>query len=94
MTWQLQDAKNKFSELVETTLSDGPQIITRRGKNTVVVINYQDFMKQHNARSAGKGSTATNHDLDYLFGVIKSEHAQELEASILSQRVVSTKDWQ
>jgi prevent-host-death family protein len=37
-TWALQDAKNKFSELVETTLRDGPQVVTRRGKEAVVVM--------------------------------------------------------
>lgn len=43
MTWQLQDAKNKFSEVVETTLANGPQIISRRGKNTVVLLSYADY---------------------------------------------------
>ena len=30
-TWQVQDAKARFSELLETSLSEGPQIVTRRG---------------------------------------------------------------
>ena len=29
--WQVQDAKARFSELLETSLGEGPQIITRRG---------------------------------------------------------------
>lgn len=45
MTWQLQDAKNKFSEVVETTLRQGPQIISRRGKNTAVLMSYEDYAK-------------------------------------------------
>ncbi|MFN0102168.1 MAG: type II toxin-antitoxin system Phd/YefM family antitoxin [Bryobacteraceae bacterium] len=36
--WQLQDAKAKFSELVDRTLQDGPQVITRRGVETVVIL--------------------------------------------------------
>ena len=36
--WQLQDAKNRFSELVETTLKAGPQVVTRRGADAVVVV--------------------------------------------------------
>lgn len=36
--WQLQDAKNRFSELVDTVLTTGPQMVTRRGKDAVVVI--------------------------------------------------------
>ena len=36
--WALQDAKNKFSELVDTVLRSGPQMVTRRGKEAVVVV--------------------------------------------------------
>lgn len=42
-TWALQDAKNRFSELVEQALHDGPQIVTRRGKDTVVVLSVEAF---------------------------------------------------
>ena len=37
-TWQLQEAKSRFSELVEQSLSVGPQWVTRRGEEAVVVI--------------------------------------------------------
>jgi prevent-host-death family protein len=43
--WQLQDAKNKFSEVVEKALKNGPQIITRRGIETVVIISIEDYQK-------------------------------------------------
>jgi antitoxin Phd len=42
-TWTLQDAKARFSELVNRAESDGPQLVTRHGKNTVVVISYNKF---------------------------------------------------
>lgn len=41
--WQLQEAKSKFSELVERTLSDGAQIVTRHGKKTIVVIPFDEY---------------------------------------------------
>ncbi len=41
--WQLQDAKSKFSELVERALSHGAQIVTRRGQKTVVVLPYDEY---------------------------------------------------
>lgn len=44
-TWQLQEAKSKFSELVEHAISEGPQIVTKRGIDSVVVISIQDFQK-------------------------------------------------
>jgi prevent-host-death family protein len=44
-TWQLQEAKNKFSEVVEEALKHGPQVITKRGKETVIVLSYADYRK-------------------------------------------------
>lgn len=31
-TWQLHEAKNKFSQVVENALTDGPQVLSRRGR--------------------------------------------------------------
>ncbi len=36
--WQLQDAKNRFSEVVQEALQSGPQTVTRRGEPVVVVV--------------------------------------------------------
>lgn len=46
--WQLQDAKNKFSEVIERALKHGPQLITRRGKKAVIIMSYEEYarMKQ------------------------------------------------
>jgi prevent-host-death family protein len=41
--WQLQDAKNRFSELVETALRTGPQVVTRRGADAVVVVPFDTY---------------------------------------------------
>jgi len=41
--WQLQDAKSKFSELINRTLDQGTQIVTRHGKKTVVILRIEDF---------------------------------------------------
>jgi prevent-host-death family protein len=46
--WALQDAKNRFSELVDTVLEDGPQVVTRRGVDAVVIIPadaYRNLMR-------------------------------------------------
>lgn len=37
-TWQVQDARARFSELLKTSLAEGPQIVTRRGVETVVLV--------------------------------------------------------
>lgn len=51
MKWQLQDAKAKFSEVVDATLKKGPQIITRRGVETVVLLTINEWERlKQNAR--------------------------------------------
>jgi prevent-host-death family protein len=42
-TWQLQDAKSKFSQLVESAMADEPQIVTKHGHNAVVVLSYKEY---------------------------------------------------
>jgi antitoxin Phd len=37
-TWKVQDAKARFSELLEASLKDGPQMVTRRGVPAAVVV--------------------------------------------------------
>jgi prevent-host-death family protein len=43
--WQLQDAKNKFSNLVEKAQHNGPQIVTKHGKDVVVVLSIDEYKK-------------------------------------------------
>ena len=43
MDWQLQEAKAKFSELVQKATEEGPQTVTRRGKPAVVVVAANEF---------------------------------------------------
>ena len=43
MEWQLQDAKARFSELVQRAIDEGPQTVTRRGKPVIVVISAEQF---------------------------------------------------
>jgi prevent-host-death family protein len=43
--WQLQDAKNKFSSLVEKAQQNGPQIVTKHGKDAVVVLSINEYNK-------------------------------------------------
>lgn len=45
MAWQLQEAKAKFSELVQKTLQEGPQTVTRHGKDVVVVLSVEEYQK-------------------------------------------------
>lgn len=44
-TWQLQEAKGKFSEVVKRALKEGPQDITVRGEPVAVVISRQEYTR-------------------------------------------------
>ena len=44
-TWQLQDAKNRFSAVVEAALTGEPQEVTRRGKPVVVVVAFEEYQR-------------------------------------------------
>jgi antitoxin Phd len=45
--WQLQEAKQKLSELVRRTLEEGPQVVTRHGEEVVVVVPAEEFRRMN-----------------------------------------------
>ena len=42
-TWQLQEAKNRFSEVVNRALGERPQIATRHGEEIVVILSKTEY---------------------------------------------------
>jgi prevent-host-death family protein len=48
--WQLQDAKNRFSEVVQKALKDGPQFVTKHGVETVVIMSVEAYRQLTYAR--------------------------------------------
>jgi prevent-host-death family protein len=55
MNWQIQQAKARFSEMVERTLKDGPQTVTRHGKPVAVLVPADQYRR---LRSKGKSFKA------------------------------------
>jgi prevent-host-death family protein len=49
--WSLQDAKNKFSAVVDAAARGVPQVVTRRGVETVVVLSYAEFERLQSERA-------------------------------------------
>ena len=41
--WPVQDAKMRFSELLDTALAEGPQIVTKRGVETAVLLPIEQW---------------------------------------------------
>ncbi len=53
--WQVQDAKARFSELLEVALKKGPQIVTRRGVEAAVLVPIEEWRRlQRSARPSLK----------------------------------------
>lgn len=43
--WPVQDAKSRFSEFLDTALAEGPQIVTRRGVETAVLLPIEQWRR-------------------------------------------------
>ncbi len=43
--WQLQEAKNRFSEVVDEALKHGPQTVTRHGREVVVIVSAEEYRR-------------------------------------------------
>ena len=43
--WQVREAKARFSELLETSLTEGPQIVTKRGVETAVLVSIDQWRR-------------------------------------------------
>jgi prevent-host-death family protein len=42
---QLQEAKNKFSEVVRKATEEGPQMVTKHGRDSVVIVSVEDYKR-------------------------------------------------
>jgi len=45
MAWQVYDAKARFSEFLDASLKDGPQIITKRGVEAAVLVSIDEWKR-------------------------------------------------
>jgi antitoxin Phd len=51
MSWPVQEAKARFSEMLEASVKEGPQIVTKRGIETAVLVKIDDWRRlQERAR--------------------------------------------
>ncbi len=52
-SWQLQDAKARFSKFLDTTLRKGPQVVTRRGIEEAVLVPIEEWRRLQSAARPG-----------------------------------------
>ena len=77
MLWQVQEAKQRFSELLRAVQSDGPQIVTRHGEEIAVVIDIADFHRLRgdvaDVKDVLLGGPKFDDDVADVFSAIESE---------------------
>ncbi len=77
--WPLQDARNKFSALVEAALAGAPQRVTRRGAPAVVVLSVEEYDRLNRLEKASAPTLG-----QFLFQIPLD--AQEFERLPLTSR--------
>jgi prevent-host-death family protein len=66
MRWQVQEAKQRFSEVVRLAGSEGPQVVTRHGRDVVVVLDVGEFERLTGGSADFKAFLATAPDIGAL----------------------------
>lgn len=51
-SWTVADAKARFSEVIDRALSHGPQVITRNGKKTAVLVSAEEWERKTRQRGS------------------------------------------
>lgn len=54
--WQLQEAKQRFSELIRSVEGDGPQFVTRHGEEVAVVVSIAEWRHLREGEETSKSS--------------------------------------
>ena len=52
-SWQVQDAKARFSEFLDASIKNGPQVVTRRGVKTAVLVPFEEWDRLQKAARPG-----------------------------------------
>ncbi|MBA2390684.1 MAG: type II toxin-antitoxin system Phd/YefM family antitoxin [Geodermatophilaceae bacterium] len=66
MPWQLQEAKQRFSELVRKAESEGPQVVTRNGHEVVVVVAAEEYHRTQKPTMDFKEFLMSGPDIDLV----------------------------
>lgn len=66
--WQLQEAKQRFSELIRSVETDGPQFVTRHGEEVAAVISIAEYRRLRGGGGDFKAFLRSAPDLDLAIG--------------------------
>jgi prevent-host-death family protein len=88
-TWQLQDAKNNFNQLVDKAISGNPQLVTMLGQPAVVIMSVDNYNSSHLKPSNTKSQNFTAQEnkefVDFLLSIPKSDDDEDLFTRIQGQ---------
>ncbi len=79
MRWQLQEAKQRFSEVVRAAQAEGVQFVTRHGEEVAVVLDIAAYRRMTGAAVDLKDYLRSAPDLDALEIVRPREPAHPVE---------------
>ncbi len=79
MSWQVQEAKQRFSELIRAAHADGPQIVTRHGEQIAVVIDIADYHQMRAGTTEFKDYLRAGQAFDDLDLSRSTEHPRSLD---------------
>lgn len=77
MAWAVQEAKQRFSSVVEAARNDGPQVVTRHGREVAVVLSMDDY------RALGGGSVK---DALRAFGEVADDRFLAILDDVVAER--------
>lgn len=85
--WQIQEAKQRFSEMIRAVTSQGPQVITRHGEDIAVVIDVSEFHRLTRATAVNLtdvllGGPKVDDSIDEVFAEIEAERKAGRERPI------------
>lgn len=77
--WQLQEAKSRFSEVVELAMKKGAQAVTKHGKPAVVIVSAEEYAKSQKPRRSLAGALRScPEDLTQVLGTRSKETARSI----------------
>ncbi len=79
MVWQLQEAKQRFSELVRLAIAEGPQTVTRHGQAVVVVIGADEYRRLIGQKQDFKEFLRSMPDMSELDLTRQKDYGREIE---------------
>jgi prevent-host-death family protein len=79
MLWQLQDAKQRFSQLVRLAVSEGPQTVTRHGQAVAVVVSAEEYERLTKPKLSFKEYLRSLPDMSELDLTRQKDYPREIE---------------